>query len=392
MTQENCEQTRSRRPSQQYDAVMLCSYGGPRKNEDVLPFMRNATAGRGVPDERLLEVSGHYRNFSGISPINAHNLRLRREIELELARRGEEIEVTLGNRNWTPFFHDTLCDLAVQGKKRVLCIFTSAYVSYSGCRQYREDLAAAQKQLADQGWEVQLDKIRAYYTTEGFIAANLENLQTTVTQVQEETGVWPRIAFVTHSIPTPMETGSGPADHSRPSYAQQHLTVCQELISRLAEVLPDAPDFTWDLAYCSRSGPPQMPWLEPDINDLLTDYAQAGCQQVVTVPIGFICDHMEVVFDLDTEAAATAQDLGLGYRRVPTVGTDPRFVSSLVDLIFERSVAAFTGDAFSLTETSETGIADAIEPTWPAWPPPADSRASGRAPDLPVVCQSEPES
>lgn len=358
----------------QYDAVMLVSYGGPRQMEDVLPFMRNATSGRGVPDERLKQVSTHYGRFHGISPINARNLEIRRALELELSRRGDEIEVVIGNRNWHPFIHDTLCDLAMRGLTRVLCIFTSAYVCYSGCRQYREDLAAAKAQLQAQDLWLELDKVRAYYTTEGFVSAYTKRLVKAVSTMEENTGRIPYVAFVTHSIPRAMQECSGPADRSRPDYVRQHQQVCAEVAARASKEL--GRELPWDLSFCSRSGPPQMPWLEPDINDRLTQLKANGVTDVVCVPIGFICDHMEVVYDLDTEAKETAAQLGLNYLRVSTVGTDPDFIGALADLVRERAQEKAGGEVVYTP--------DALEPRWPAWSPPGDSRVSKQGADLPV--------
>lgn len=358
----------------QYDAVMLVSYGGPRQMEDVLPFMRNATSGRGVPDERLKQVSTHYGRFHGISPINARNLEIRRALELELSRRGDEIEVVIGNRNWHPFIHDTLCDLAMRGLTRVLCIFTSAYVCYSGCRQYREDLAAAKAQLQAQDLSLELDKVRAYYTTEGFVSAYTKRLVNAVRTMEESTGRIPYVAFVTHSIPRAMQECSGPTDHSRPDYHRQHQQVCAEVVARAIKEL--GRELPWDLSFCSRSGPPQMPWLEPDINDRLTQLKAAGITDVACVPIGFICDHMEVVYDLDTEAKETAAQLGLNYLRVPTVGTDSDFIGALADLVTERAGEKAGGEVVYAP--------DALEPRWPAWAPPGDSRVSKHGADLPV--------
>ena len=360
--------------SAQYDAVMLVSYGGPRQMEDVLPFMRNATSGRGVPDERIQQVSTHYGRFHGISPINARNLEIRRALELELSRRGDDIEVVIGNRNWHPFIHETLCDLAMRGLKRVLCIFTSAYVCYSGCRQYREDLARAKAQLQAQELSLKLDKVRAYYTTEGFVGAYTKRLVESVRSLEKDSGHLPYVAFVTHSIPTAMQECSGPADNCRPDYVCQHQEVCSEVAARASKEL--GRELNWDLSYCSRSGPPQMPWLEPDINDRLAQLKAEGVTDVVCVPIGFICDHMEVVYDLDTEAKETAVQLGLNYLRVPTVGTEPGFIGALADLVKERAGEKAGGEV--------AYAPDALEPRWPAWASPGDSRGSKNALDLPV--------
>ncbi len=302
-----------------YDAVMICSYGGPRGMDDVLPFMRNATRGRGVPDERLMAVSGHYSMFDGVSPINARNEELRAALEQNL-----DIPVVIGNRNWTPYFSDTLKELDERGMHRVLCMFTAAFASYSGCRQYREDIAAALKQIGAED-RFQLYRVPAYYETEGFFSANLKS--TREAMAEDEAA---HLVLVTHSIPVAMEENSGPADHSR-TYVAQHRWLGQKITKRLSSLIGREVDL--DLAFCSRSGSPHQKWLEPDSNDRIKQLAKDGAESVVVLPFGFINDHMEVVYDLDTEAAQTARELGLRYKRVATAGTDPEFIASLVSLI-----------------------------------------------------------
>ena len=244
---------------------------------------------------------------------------------------------------------------------------------YSGCRQYREDLAAARAQLKEQGLTLELDKVRAYYTTEGFVRSYTKRLVEAVRTMEERSGRLPYIAFVTHSIPRAMQECSGPANHSRPDYHRQHQQVCA-VAARASQEL--GRELSWDLSFCSRSGPPQMPWLEPDINDRLAQLKAEGLTDVACVPIGFICDHMEVVYDLDTEAKATAEQLGLNYLRVPTVGTDSDFIEALADLVSERAQKKAGGEVVYAQ--------DALEPRWPAWAPPGDSRVSKHGADLPV--------
>lgn len=412
-------------PLHPYDAVLVCSYGGPRKMDDVLPFMRNATNGRGVPDARLIEVSGHYKGFAGVSPINARNLEIVEALRRELAGRGSVIPVAIGNRNWTPFFRDTLTDLYQQGVRRVLALFTSAYVCYSGCRQYREDLALALAQIEEQGMTgMVIDKARAYSTTQGFIDANVDAVVKGFAAEADkgcELGgdKAPTLVFVTHSIPTAMFDGSGPVDKSRPDYEQQHLAVCEKVVSEVESRLGHS--ISWELAYCSRSGPPHIPWLEPDVNDTLERLAGEGQTSVVCHPIGFINDHMEVVYDLDTEAKETADEQGLSYTRAATVGADSRFVSSLADVLCERAAQArgeidglqggvgvgrcdnadsVQADAVAVTyDTCPVGdtegidpkwrgfrARDAVQPIWPAISPVGDSKVSPDAPFLPTVC------
>ncbi len=371
-----------------YDAIMLLSYGGPNGEEDVLPFMRNATRGRGIPDERLLQVAAHYKRFGGVSPINACNQRLIADLSAELARRGHDIPVGWGNRNWHPFVTEGLDELAQAGARRILVLPTSAYASYSGCRQYREDLAEAAEALRDK-WgtivlgaedsadnpdaDIILDKVRPYYSTPGMANAQIASVrrawEALAARGVDTTGI--RLIFVTHSIPVSMEAGSSPfpfrpsideavaasdghveqqgseasSDAGTPateiSYVAQHHALIQAIMPELRRVLGRA-DLGYDLVYCSRSGPPQARWLEPDINDFLEEIAAdtAPPTGTVVVPIGFICDHMEVVYDLDTEAKETAARLGIPYERADTVSTDPVFVSSLVDVLEERAAQA----------------------------------------------------
>lgn len=375
-----------------YDAIMLLSYGGPNGEEDVLPFMRNATRGRGIPDERLLQVAAHYKRFGGVSPINACNQRLIADLSAELARRGHDIPVGWGNRNWHPFVTEGLDELAQAGARRILVLPTSAYASYSGCRQYREDLAEAAEALRDK-WgmivlgaedsadnpdaDIVLDKVRPYYSTPGMASAQIASIRRSwealTARGVEASGI--RLIFVTHSVPVSMEAGSSPfpfrsaideasaasGDHGERkesaaasqagtpateiSYVAQHHALIGAIMPELRRALGRA-DLGYDLVYCSRSGPPQARWLEPDINDFLEEIAGDAASDasapsgVVVVPIGFICDHMEVVYDLDTEAKETAVRLGIPYERADTVSTDPDFVSSLVDVLEERAAQA----------------------------------------------------
>ncbi|WP_243760869.1 ferrochelatase [Propioniciclava sp. MC1595] len=297
-----------------FDAVLVLSYGGPRQPEDVLPFMRNATRGRGIPDERLLEVSEHYLMFGGASPINERNDELMDALRAELSRRGVDVPVVIGNRNWDPYVTDALAQLAAGGARRVVVLATSAYASYSSCRQYREDLAAA---LADTGLEFDLVKVGPFAETDGFVAANADAVRDALAELPGA-----RVLFVSHSIPTAMDAASGPGGDN--TYSAQHRRVAQAVASEVGLA-----DDAWEMAWCSRSGAPHIPWLEPDVNDRLAELAADGVSSVVTVPYGFVNDHMEVVYDLDTEARATASGLGLGYVRAATVGVHPAFIGML---------------------------------------------------------------
>lgn len=296
-----------------YDAILIVSFGGPEKPEDVLPFLQNVTRGRGVPDERLKEVGEHYFLFGGKSPINDHNRALIDELEPALLAAGIDLPVYWGNRNWHPMLADTIEQMTADGVTRALAFVTSATSSYSGCRQYREDIISACEVVEN---APVVDKIRQYYDHPGFIEPMIDNVASCLNELPGA-----RLVFTAHSIPMSMANSS--------DYQAQLIEA-----SRLVATGVGHDDF--DLVWQSRSGPPQVPWLEPDINDHLETLAGTGCDSVVIVPIGFISDHMEVMFDLDTEAEATAKRLGMAMCRASTVGTDTRFIAGIVELIEER--------------------------------------------------------
>ena len=323
-----------------YDAVLLLGFGGPEGQADVIPFLRNVTRGRGIPEARLEAVATHYRARGGISPVNGQNRALKAALEAELARRGIDLSVYWGNRNWEPYLGDVVATAAAAGHTRLLALTTSAYSSYSSCRQYREDLdqAAPNTGLAGQ---VTLDAVRPYFDHPGFVTPFIDGLRSALADLAGR-GLAPadtHILFTTHSIPSADAAASGPRDVDwgpGGAYEAQHRAVAGVIMAAMPEV--DRP--AWSLAYQSRSGPPAMPWLEPDVNDAITDLAAAGTAAVVVVPLGFISDHMEVIWDLDTEAAATAAALNLPFLRVATPGLHPAFVAGLVDLVAERLVPA----------------------------------------------------
>lgn len=325
--------------SQTYDAVILVSFGGPDRPEDVVPFLRNVTAGKNIPDERLEEVGAHYALFGGKSPINEHNLALLECLGAELTARGETLPLTWGNRNWHPLIADTLAEMAGAGHQRVLAVTTSAYPSYSGCRQYGDDIAAARP------GGLQVDRVGPYGLEDGFVQANLDALRAALDRLGDAD---PYVLFVTHSIPTSMADSSGPASchGAGGAYLADHLAVMDALRRRL-EAEDGRRIRGGDLVYCSRSGPPQVPWLEPDVNDAIEELAAAGETSVVLAPIGFISDHMEVIYDLDTEAAQTAERVGMRMARAATAGTHPAFVSMLVD----RMQAAATGQIHQVDDS-----------------------------------------
>ena len=344
-----------------YTAVLLASYGGPDKPEDVLPFMRNATRGRGIPDERLLQVSEHYRLFGGRSPINELNANLMEALRAEFARRGLTPTVLVGNRNWEPYLGDVVAQLAADGHERVVALATSAYQSYSSCRQYCEDIANATA-----GHEVRVDKLDPFWAEPAFAEANARRLVDGVRALRERIGAEPlRVLFVTHSIPLAMNELSATGEPAA-RYDAQHLRVAERVAALAGAELGER--LEWELTFCSRSGAPHIPWLEPDINDALT--AAAGkVPGVVVAPIGFISDHMEVAYDLDTEAAQTADRLGLEYERAGTVGIDDGFVAMLADRLLDMAAQA-RGEREPRTACRFSGGTCCL-------PPPAISRPHG---------------
>ena len=320
-----------------YDAILLLGFGGPEGQDDVIPFLRNVTRGRGIPDERLEEVAHHYRHFGGVSPINQQNRELRVALSQELGVRGLTLPVYWGNRNWAPYVSDALQRIHDDGHSTVLAIATSAYSSYSSCRQYREDLADALEATA-LGSTLRIDKVRQFFDHPGFIAPFVASVSAAFVALAEQHPGWDvsrdvEVLFSTHSIPQsdadrsgPPELGFGPGG----AYVAQHRAVAEAIMTHAGLSSP------WQLVFQSRSGPPAVPWLDPDINDALRELPAAGRKAVVIVPVGFVSDHMEVMWDLDTEALETAREVGLEAIRAATPGTDPSYVAGLVDLIAER--------------------------------------------------------
>lgn len=305
------------------DAVLLVSFGGPEAPDEVVPFLENVTRGTGIPKSRLATVGEHYFLFGGKSPINEHNLALIAALEAELSARGLDLPVYWGNRNWRPYTIDAVRQLAADGRRRVAVVTTSAYPSYSGCRSYRENLAEVLGELGDEALGgMELRRVGNYGLDEGFIAANADAVRAQLTALPGA-----RLVFVTHSIPTPMNQTSGPDGNAYLSWHQQ-------VAARVARAV-GVDDF--DLVFCSRSGRPEQPWLEPDVNDHLHALGQTGTTSVVLAPIGFVSDHMEVVYDLDTQARETCDELGITMGRAGTAGTNPEFVSALADRIIATS-------------------------------------------------------
>ena len=334
-------------PAAPIDALLLVSFGGPEKPDDVVPFLENVTRGRGIPRERLAEVGQHYYLFGGRSPINDQCRALKKAIEDDFAAHDLDLPVYWGNRNWDPYLPDALREMRDAGVRRAVCLLTSAYASYSGCRQYRENLAAALEEVGPGAPE--LTRLPHYFDRPGFVEPFVDGTVAALARLPEGS----RIVFVTHSVPEAMNATSGP---SGGRYVAEHLDVAAVVATAVNAVNAErrrAPT-AWDLVYCSRSGPPSQAWLEPDVNDHLEALAAQGVPGVAVVPVGFVSDHMEVLYDLDTEAKATADRLGLAFARVPTPGVDPRFVGTVRELVVER-MAADRGEAARPNLTGRLG-------------------------------------
>ena len=305
--------------NQNYDAILLLSFGGPEGMDEVMPFLENVLRGRGVPAERMRAVAHHYELFGGVSPINSQNRALIAALEKELETNGPRLPVYWGNRNWHPLLADTLRVMARDGIKNALAFVTSAYSSYSGCRQYLEDIERAQAEVGPESPRV--DKLRAFYNHPGFILPNIERVRAALNQIPESRRAQAQIAFTAHSIPQAMAASC--------NYEAQLKETCRLIAEGLGRD-------HWRLVFQSRSGPPTQAWLEPDICDYLRELKASGNSDVVVAPVGFISDHMEVVYDLDTEARRLCEEIGLNMIRAATVGTHPTFIKMIRELIIER--------------------------------------------------------
>lgn len=303
-----------------YDAILVTSFGGPESPDDVMPFLENVLRGKNVPSERMLEVAEHYYHFGGKSPINDQNRQLIAALEAELGENGPNLPVYWGNRNWNPMLTDTLRKMKADGVHRALAFVTSAYSSYSGCRQYREDIARA-REAAGNGAPI-IDKIRAFHNHPGFVEAVADRVRESLGSIQQDRRALAHLIYTAHSIPIAMAQGC--------DYEKQLRETCRLVAEELGR--PD-----WKLVYQSRSGPASQPWLGPDILDCLREIkVQEGSSDVVVAPVGFVSDHMEILFDLDTEARELCADLGLAMVRAKTVGTHPKFIRMIRELIHER--------------------------------------------------------
>jgi ferrochelatase len=310
------------------DAVLLLSFGGPEGPDEVRPFLENVTRGRGVPPERLDEVEEHYQHFDGVSPINELNRRLVTDLARALRESGRELPVYFGNRNWHPYAEDAVTAMAQDGVRRALVFATSAYGGYSACRQYHEDIARAREAaIARTGSAPDLVKLRHFYDHPLFVASVADGVRAAREQLGN--GDEARLVFTAHSIPESADRTAGPPEEGGHRYSRQMAEA-----ARLVAEAVDAPEH--DLVWQSRSGPPRIPWLEPDIVDHLDDLHDRGVGAVVVSPVGFVSDHLEVVWDLDNEAAEHAEKIGMGFARAASAGSDPRFVDMVVELVAEQ--------------------------------------------------------
>jgi len=323
-----------------YDAFLLLSFGGPEGPEDVMPFLENVTRGRGVPRERLAEVAEHYYAAGGVSPINAQCRDMLAAIGGAFADAAIDLPLYWGNRNWQPLIEDTVRQLADDGHERVVAFVTSAYSSYSACRQYLDDIEAAVAAVGPRA--PRIDKIRPYFNHPGFIepfAASAEAaLGTLPGGVRDEA----RLVFTAHSVPLAMAAASGSvtAGTARPAVAGGRYAAELAEAAHLVSERVRGACLPHDLVYQSRSGPPGQPWLGPDVCDHLRTLAKDGAPAVVVVPVGFVSDHMEVVHDLDVEAAGTAASLGLPFARAAAPGSSARFARMVAELVQERAAGA----------------------------------------------------
>ena len=307
-----------------YQSLLIVSFGGPEGPDDVLPFLENVLRGKNVPRERMEEVAEHYQHFGGVSPINQQCRDLISALEAAFAQRNIQLPIYWGNRNWEPYLPDALQAMTNDGITRSLAFFTSAFSCYSGCRQYRENIADAQKSVGESSPEIH--KLRMFFNHPLFVEAVAERVRDALQFISEERRQRTRLVFTAHSIPLSMAEGC--------QYERQ-LQEASRLVAN-ALSMSEGSELAWNLVYQSRSGPPAQPWLEPDVCDFLPKLKEEGVEDVVLVPIGFLSDHMEVLFDLDTEAKEVCDELGLSMQRAKSVGTHPKFIDMICELVVER--------------------------------------------------------
>jgi ferrochelatase len=315
-------------PAGRREALLVLSFGGPEGHDDVLPFLENVTRGRGIPRERLEAVAEHYHHFGGVSPINEQNEALIAAVEKDLAAAGVDLPVYWGNRNWAPYVEDTWQRMADDGIEHVYVFATSAYASASGCRQYHEDVARARAAVSSPTRSgPTAEKRPPYFDAAGFVPANADALIAALAGLPDDLRDDARLVATAHSIPTSMAAVAGPQGGA---YEAELHAAAQQVVDLAA------PGRSFDLVWQSRSGPPSVPWLEPDVNDHLRALAADGVQAVALFPVGFVSDHLEVIWDLDNEARQTAAQLGLAFVRAGTAGTHPAFVATVRALLEAR--------------------------------------------------------
>ena len=308
-----------------FDALLWLSFGGPEGPDDVMPFLENVTRGRGVPRERLAAVAEHYQHFGGVSPINELNRRAIKAVEAELDAHGVRLPVYFGNRNWEPYAEDAVAAMAANGVRRALVFPTSAYGGYSACRQYDEDIARARAPVPG---APELVKLRQFFDHPLFVECFTDAVKAARARLGEQ-GERARLVFTAHSIPLSADASSGPPEDGGGRYARQ-IAAAARLVAERVGVAEH------DVVWQSRSGPPSVPWLEPDIVDHIEALHAAGETAVVVCPVGFVSDHLEVIWDLDNEAAERAAELGMGFARAATPNDDPRYARLVVELVREQ--------------------------------------------------------
>jgi ferrochelatase len=317
-----------------FDAVLLISFGGPQGLGDIRPFLANVLRGRRIPPERVEEVAHHYELFGGVSPLSEYTERQAEGLRQRLAASSTPLPVYVGMRNWTPYLADTLADMSRAGVKRALGFILAAQSSYSSCEQYKENVLDARQSLRDQGMsDIEVTYVPGWHTHDGFVAANADHVRAAREKLPESLRHSARLIFTAHSIPVEMAR--------RSKYAEQLLDSAREVARATG-----SPD--WTLVYQSRSGRPQDPWLEPDICDYLRAARDEGLEAAILCPIGFLCDHVEVLYDLDREAAQVASEIGLVITRAEAVNDDPRFIDMMADVVMSAVRRYASGRALPL--------------------------------------------
>ncbi|MDN5747889.1 MAG: ferrochelatase [Pseudonocardia sp.] len=323
----------------EYDALLVLSFGGPEGPDEVRPFLENVTRGRGIPPERLDAVEEHYRHFGGVSPINARN----RELIAAIGAR-TDLPVYFGNRNWHPLVEDTVAEMTRDGVARALVFATSAYGGYSACRQYHEDIARARRAVGAGAPE--LTRLRHFFDHPLFVAANADAVRAAGLRADA------RLVFTAHSVPHSADAAAGPPAEGGHRYSRQVAEAARLVAADLGRA-------SYDVVWQSRSGPPGVPWLGPDIVDHLDALHVEGVAAVMVAPVGFVSDHVEVVWDLDAEARGRAEELGMGFARAATAGPDPRFADMVVELMAEHR-HAFAPRALSGVPGGGCGVDGAL--------------------------------